>query len=110
MSRTSPPEQLIDRHAERLALDIPERDVDGRERGATAPSDGEEAAAGQGLPEMLDAEGILPDQQWLEMLDRASDGQLAPGQAGLADAGDAFIGIDDDERGNSETHPKRDSR
>ena len=54
---------------------------------------------------MLDAERILADQQRFEVLDGAGDGQLAPGQTGFADAGDAFVGVDDDEEKITKSAP-----
>ena len=47
---------------------------------------------------MLDARGILADQQRLEVFDRADDRQLAVAEAGFAHARDALIGIDGDEQ------------
>ena len=47
---------------------------------------------------MLDAGGVLADEQRLEMLDGPDHGQLAPGEAGLADAVDALVGVYHDEQ------------
>ena len=91
-------QQLVDRHAQRLALDVVERDVDGGHRRREDALRGEEAAPEEHLPDVLDAERVLPDEDVLEVLDRADHGQLAPGDARLADAVDAFVGIDDDEQ------------
>ena len=58
----------------------------------------EEAAPEEHLPDVLDAERVLPDQQRLEMLDRADHGQLASGDPRLAHAIDALVGVHDHEQ------------
>src|SRR5262249_14524935 len=68
-----PAEQLVDRHAERLALDVPERVLDARKRPAE-----ERAAAPEGLPvdqrpELLDLEWVGSDQVALEVGDRGQE-------------------------------------
>ena len=47
---------------------------------------------------MLDSARVLADDQRLQVFDRADDRQLATGQPGLADAIDALVRIDDDEK------------
>src|SRR5262245_29827291 len=64
-------QQVVDRDAQRLAFDIPQRDIDRRDRRHQDALGREEAPAGEPLPDMLDPRRILADQQWLEVLDRA---------------------------------------
>jgi len=84
----APAQKLVDRDAERLALDVPEGDIDGADRRAEHPTRGKEAAPEHPLPEMLDPHGVLADQQGLQMADPLSHGHLAPGEPGLAHAPD----------------------
>src|SRR5207248_3016226 len=49
-------------------------------------------------PDVLDARGVLADQQGLEMLDGANYRQLATAQARLANPVDARIRVDRDEQ------------
>src|SRR5512134_14960 len=56
---------------------------------------------------MLGAKRILADQQRLEVLDRADHRQLAPGDARLADARDAFVGVHHYEQKVAEPAPDR---
>ncbi len=90
-------QQLVDRDVQRLALDVPEGDIDRGERGGYRAFGRKEPSPREGLPEMLDTKRVLTDQQGLEMLDRAGDRQLTAGQTRFADAGDPFVGVDDDE-------------
>ena len=86
----------MDRLAQRLPLDVPERNVDGRDGGV----DGEPlevAVAVQHIPVVLDGAGVFAHQ----VLGKADDGgarglDVAP-RPGLADAVDPFVGIDADE-------------
>ncbi len=93
----APTQQVVDRHTQRLAADVPQRLVDGRDGRRENALGGEEAAAEELLPDVLDALRGLPDEKRLEVLKRTHDGELAPGQAGLAHARDALIRIDHDE-------------
>ena len=68
----------------------------------------EEAAAEHLLPEPLDLERVLADQERLEVLDGAGDGQLAAAEAALADAPDALVGVHDDEGVVALARPGRD--
>jgi len=45
---------------------------------------------------VLDAAGVLANEQRLEMVNGAHDGQLAPGEARFTYAVDALIGVDND--------------
>ena len=65
-------EQLVDRHAERLALDVPQRGVDRgdrRHRHRPAPPVG---ALVEVLPDVLDAARVAPDQQRDHVVGRGS--------------------------------------
>ena len=86
-------QQLINRHAQGLALDIPEGDVDG---GQSAHEDGAAKvhAAVEIIPVVLNAEGILADEIALHLFQHAHAAvQIAPG-ADFAGAVDAGIGVD----------------
>ena len=77
----APAQQLVHRRAQRLAFDVPEGDVDSGDGGGQDALRREEAAAKEQLPDMLCAEWVLADEQGPEMLDGASNGQLAPADA-----------------------------
>ena len=90
-----PAEQLIDRHAQHLAADVPQRDVDAADamaRGAAASHVGE--AAEHLVPDLLDVGRIVADQQVVELADdvrhhavrdRCRGGDLAPaGDTGVS--------------------------
>src|SRR5581483_6937464 len=87
-------EQVHHRHAELLAQDIPERHLNAGHRSGT--DDARHAVAHHAqqhlLPEKLDARWILAEEDRPEILDRRLDD--ARPAAGLAQAGDAFIGLD----------------
>ena len=70
-SRCLPPSRLVDRHAERLGLDVVERDVDGRERRLQHAAALEILAAIDLLPDRPDVEGVAADQELAEVLDGA---------------------------------------
>src|SRR5207247_4950551 len=91
-------EQLVDRHAVRLARDVPQRRVDrpdGRRPDATGR---EEAAAEEYLPEVLDAGRVLPDQQRPRVLHEADHRLLARRQVGFAHPPEARVGVDGHEQ------------
>ena len=91
-------EQLVDGHAERLALDVVERDVDGADRGGEHAAALEILAAVHLLPERARAHRVAPDHELAKMLDRAGHGALAPGKARFAPAENPLIRLDlDDE-------------
>ena len=85
-------QQLVDRHAQGLALDVPEGDVDGGDGGhddAAPKVDG----AVEVLIQILDAEGVLPDQVLPEFQNGGGGGlQIAP-VARLAQAHDARVRV-----------------
>ena len=98
-------EQLADRLAERLPLDVPERDVDAADRvdRDSAAADEDDAAIHL-VPEPLDVERILTDQQPAEAVrDRVRARSADERRDGLgrrvdfADAGDPLVGVDQDD-------------
>ena len=98
-------EQLVDRLAERLALDVPERDVEAADRVDRDPAPAEvDEAAVHLLPEPLDVERVLADQDVAQAhgnrvgarrLDERLD-ELGR-RVDLADARDALVGVDPDD-------------
>ena len=90
-------EKLVDRNAEPFPEDVPQRDVDRRERGGGDLAPFEVGAAIHRLPEVLDAARILADQKAAEMLQHPLHGELTAGDPPFADAGDPFICLDRDD-------------
>lgn len=91
-------EQLIDRHAERLAEDVVERDVNRRDDRPGDLATLEVVAAIQDLPEVLDLARIASDEDVCEVVEHSLHRQLAPGDAALPDTGNPFVRLDlDDE-------------
>ena len=91
-------EQVPDRLAERLALDVPEGHLD---PGHRAAADGpEHAVAHRGdehpVPEPVDVARLLADEDRAEVLDRRLDHARPAGA--FADARDALVGLDLDEQ------------
>src|SRR4029453_8089099 len=88
------PEQLRDRHPERLRLDVPQRELD--------PRDGLRGDAAGTLPrhavevpvDPLDGPGILADQDRLEVPDRADDAVGIAAVRALPVAGQARVRAD----------------
>lgn len=100
-------EQLINRHPQRLALDVVKGDVDRRDgRLQDAPAF-EVLAAIDLLPDPADLHRVTADQELAIVLDRAGHGLLATAQAALAPAEDALIGLDLDEHLVAGPHPHR---
>ena len=87
----------MNRDAQRLPLDVPERDLDpgqrAEERGPAMP---EGVPVGL-LPEMLDPGRIGSEQQRFEVLDRPQHGVGLPAERGLAQPGQPIVGLDQDE-------------
>ena len=86
-------QQLVDRHTQSLALDVPQCDVDGRDR-AHDDRAAEINRPQEILVEVLDAEGVFAN----EVIRKFFDGscrrlQIAP-VAGLAQTHDSGIGVD----------------
>ena len=70
-------QQLVDRHAERLALDVVERNVDRRDRCLQDAPTFEVLAAIHLLPDAADLHRILADEKLAVVLDGAGDRLLA---------------------------------
>ena len=89
------PEQLIHRHTQRLALNIPERGVDGadrRHRHRPAPPI---SARIEVLPRVFDAARVAADEQRDDVVAQiARDCQLAAVERRIAQAVDAVLGHD----------------
>ena len=85
-------EQLPHRDAERLALDVVQRDVDGGDGGSQDAAAFEVLAAVHLLPQRADIGGVAPDQPASVVLDGAGDGAFAAGEAGFAPALQAGVG------------------
>ena len=77
-----PAEQVVDRHAEPLALQIPQREVDPGDRAHDHLPGRPERAAGELAPPVLDPRRVLPDQQLAEVVEDAE--HAAPRPARLA--------------------------
>ncbi len=91
-------EQVVNGHAERLALDVPQGDVDGGDGRGEDALCREEAAAEEHLPDVFAVHGVLADEQRLEVLDRADHRQFAAGNAGLAHAVQPLVRVHHDKQ------------
>ena len=105
VANASAPE-LVAGHAVNLAENVPERDVDSADGGAADDAVAvPEVLAKHHLPEVLDARGILADEQLGDVLDRADDGAGVPFERRFAPAVKArLVGDDFDE--NPVPHPR----
>ncbi len=99
-------EQLVDRRAERLALDVPERDVDcGQDRDADRARavDAKDRPVVDLVPEVLDPVRVLADERVRERVvrERGDGAEVERGASERAGpvAGNALVGRDLDERG-----------
>ena len=88
-------QQLVQRHVRRLGLDVPQRHVDGRDRGhgdRPAPPIG---ALVEILPDVLDLRRVAADQKRRDMVLQVADHrELAPVHRAVADAVQALVGDD----------------
>jgi hypothetical protein len=91
-------EQLVDRHAERLALDVVQGDVDRRDRGREDAAALEVVRPVHLLPQRADVHRVLADQELAEVPDRGRDGLLAAREPRLAPADDPLVGLDLDDQ------------
>jgi hypothetical protein len=93
-------EEVVDRNAETLPLQIPERDVDPGDRAHDHLPGRPEGAAHHLAPPVLDLPGVLPDQEVAEVVEDAEHATPAPTEARLADARQPLVGADehDDDR------------
>lgn len=90
-------EEVVDGHAQRLALVVVVRDVDGRHGGGEHPPALEMLAPVELLPKGADAHRVLPDHEPGKVVDGPGDRLLAAGEAGFAPAVEALVGLDLDE-------------
>src|SRR6185503_10574377 len=84
-------QELVHGDAERLAADVPERQVDRALRVDLLAAGRVEVAAVHELPQVLDPRGVLADDQPRDLLDGVA-------RAALADAGQALVGLHGDDR------------
>ena len=88
-------EQLVDRHAQRLALDVPQGHVDAAQGAGQDRPAAIEGVAVDGLPVMHHLARVLADQVRLDLLDRPSRTVMRPAlDDRLAQADDAGVGVD----------------
>ena len=88
-------QQLVHRHAQRLALDVPQRRVDRRDRRHRHRPAAPVRALVKVVPDVLDAPRVAPDQQRDHVVGQvARDGQLAPVQRRVAEPVHAALGLD----------------
>ena len=88
-------EQAPHGHAERFPENVPKRDLDAADRRHAFDAEPPEAVTRHDLVALLDVTGILPDQQGLEIFERADDGACLPFERGLAPAEQAgLVGLD----------------
>src|SRR5690606_36453941 len=87
-------EKLVHRHAQGLALDVPQRLVDAGDRAHQHPAAAVEAAAVERLPQAVDPRRILADDVLAQLVHRSLDRPRAALDHRLAPSGGAFGGID----------------
>jgi hypothetical protein len=91
-------EELVDWNAQGFALDVPKREVHGRDRRRNGVPGGKETSPIEQLPKILGAKRVLSQEQRLEMIDCPHHLQLAAGEPRFADALEAFVGVHDHEQ------------
>ena len=89
-----PAEQVVDRHAQGLALDVPQCYVNRGNRGRHDALGGEEPAPKHQLPQVLGPHRVLALQHLVEMPNGPFHRQFAAGDASLANARDALVRVD----------------
>ena len=90
--------QFVDRHPQRLALDVVQSDVDGGNRRLQHAPAFEILAAIGLLPDPADLHRIAADQELAIMLDGAGHRLLATAQAAFAPTEDTLVGLDLDQQ------------
>ena len=58
----APSQKLVNRHAQRFGLNVPQRNVDGTHSASLHAAAGEKSTAKHNLPQMFNAKGVLADQ------------------------------------------------
>ena len=99
------PEELAHRLAERLAADVPERDVDAADRVDPDPAAADvDQAAVHRVPRAFDVERVAPDERRAEAVGDGVGAVLADesgddvgGGVDLADPDDALVGVHEDD-------------
>ena len=84
-------EELVDRHAERLAQDVPAGLLDSGNRAHPDDAEPPEGLPVELLVEVLDAGRVLADQHGLEILHSAGHGPRLPFQRRFAPAAKAVL-------------------
>lgn len=88
-----PAEQLVEGEPGGLGLDVPQGDVDGGHRGHRDGAAPPVRAPVQVLPGVLDPVRVQPGQQRGDMVGEvAGDGEFAPVEGGVAEAGQPLVG------------------
>ncbi len=88
-------EQLVQRHAGRLGLDVPQGGVDGGDRRHGHRPAPPVRASVQVLPGVLDTGGVPADQQRCDMVAQiARDGEFTAVESGVPDSGETVVGGD----------------
>ena len=93
-----PAEQLVHRHAERFAENVPAGDLDRRDRRAVDVAAVERDAVEHLSRQRRDAARIRPDDEMFQLADRRLGRADEAVQRAFAEAGDAGIGVDADEQ------------
>jgi hypothetical protein len=90
-------EQPPDRQADRLAQDVPERDLDRTQRRHEHRSAPVARSAENVLEVTFDFGRVLADQVTLQLANRSGDGEALARQGALPQPSDALVGVDLDE-------------
>ncbi len=86
-------EQLVNRHAEALAEDVPERNVHGGDRGHRDGPAPPIRTFVEVLPGIFNAAGVAADQQRADVIAEVTDnGHLAAVESGVAETAQAVFG------------------
>ncbi len=91
-------EKLVDRHAERLAQNVPAGDLDRRDHGAMDMAAVERYAVQQALGQRVDAARVLADGEMPELVHAGFRRLDEAVERALADAMDTLVGMDLDEQ------------
>ncbi len=91
-------EELVNRNAQRLPLDVPKRLIDAAERAGQNRAAPIKGVTINGLPVMRHRARVFSNQVRFHFLDRLSAGEGAPLRDRLPETGDAGIGVDLEEQ------------
>src|SRR5690606_35981746 len=98
-------EQVMDRYAPRLPLDVMQANVDGGNRRLQHAPAFEILAAIHLLPDAPDLHCVLPDQEFTIVIECARDGEFTPRKPALTPAEKALVGLDLDQQLVPDAHP-----